>query len=123
MTKFSFLPVKKLSSAQFNDLELRYETEEVISLSSLDEMKLFVAMFGGTVKASKLSDITNVTSAWVIDKKLKVLDESSIENFYNHWLKKSQRQNDFGEFCQLVSFNSFLTTFNRAKYRVILQLD
>jgi len=121
LIKFSFLPLKKLTATQIE--EHRFDIEEVISLASVEQLKLLVQMFGSTLSKSDMTNITDANNVWLIDKKLKPQNEASIDSFYNQWLAKSKRENDFGEFCQLVSFNGFLTELNKAKYRVVLQLD
>lgn len=120
MIKFSFLPLKKLSTVQIE--EHRFDVEEVISLNSVEELKLLLDMFGSTLSSSEISNINGVSNVWTIDKKLKPQDEASIDSFYNQWLAKSKRDNDFGEFCQLVSFNSFITALNKGKFKVVMAL-
>ncbi|WP_435276548.1 hypothetical protein ACMAZF_06135 [Psychrobium sp. nBUS_13] len=120
MIKFSFLPLKKLSTVQIE--EHRFDVEEVISLNSVEDLKLLLGMFGSTLSSSELNNISGVSNVWIIDKKLKPQDEASIDSFYNQWLAKSKRDNDFGEFCQLVSFNSFIAVLNKGKFNVVLAL-
>lgn len=120
LIKFSFLPLKKLSTVHIE--EHRFDVEEVISLNSVEELKLLLEMFGSTLSTSELNNITDVSKVWIIDKKLKPQDEASIDSFYNQWLAKSKRDNDFGEFCQLVSFNSFITALNKGKFKVVMAL-
>ena len=120
MIKFSFLPLKKLSTVHIE--EHRFDVEEVISLNSVEELKLLLEMYGSTLSTSELNNITDVSNMWIIDKKLKPQDEASIDSFYNQWLAKSKRDNDFGEFCQLVSFNSFITALNKGKFKVVMAL-
>lgn len=120
LIKFSFLPLKKLSAVQIE--EHRFDVEEVISLHSVEELKLLLDMFGSTLSTSEIANITDVSKVWTIDKKLKPQDEASIDSFYDQWLAKSKRDNDFGEFCQLVSFNSFVTTLNKGKFKVVMAL-
>lgn len=120
MIKFSFLPLKKLSAAHIN--EHRFDIEEVISLASVEELKLLLNMYGSTLSESDLNNVAGVSHVWLIDKKLKPQNEASIDSFYNQWLAKSKRDNDFGEFCQLVSFNSFITALNKGKFKVVMAL-
>jgi hypothetical protein len=100
---------------------MRYELEEVISLSSVDELKLFISLFGAKLTQSALSEVENVDVIWVLSGKFKVLSEVELDSFYQDWLRKSQRDNNMDEFCQLVSFNSFLITLNKGKHKVVLQ--
>jgi hypothetical protein len=118
---FSFLPLKKFTTDILNSLEMRYELEEVISLSSVDELKLFISLFGAKLTQSALSEVENVDVIWVLSGKFKVLSEVELDSFYQDWLRKSQRDNNMDEFCQLVSFNSFLITLNKGKHKVVLQ--
>ena len=102
--------------------EHRVDIEEVISIHSVEELKLLLDMFGSSLSTSELSNIAGVSRVWIIDKKLKSQNEVSIDSFYNQWLAKSKRENDFGEFCQLVSFNSFITALNKGKFKVVMEL-
>lgn len=121
MIQFSFLPLKKLSNTILNQLESRYELEEVISLNSFKELSIFVSLFGGKLVENAMDDIVDVEQLWVITGQLKQVNESQLDNFYKQWLDKSKRENNIDEFCQLVSFNSFLSLLNKAKYGVVLQ--
>ena len=103
--------------------EHRVDIEEVISLHSVEELKLLLDMFGSSLSTSGLRNIAGVSRVWIIDKKLKSQNEASIDSFYNQWLAKSKRENDFGEFCQLVSFNSFITALNKGKFKVVMELE
>jgi len=118
---FSFIPLKKLTTDVLNSLEERYELEEVITLNSVDELKLFISLFGAKLTQSTLSDVEEVDMTWLISGKLKALDETQLDGFYQGWLDKSKRANNMDEFCQLASFNSFVALFNKAKHKVVLQ--
>ncbi|MGB0833719.1 MAG: hypothetical protein ACPGR2_04305 [Psychrobium sp.] len=122
MIKFSFVPLKKLSAAQLNDIDYRVESEEIITLASETELVMLMEMFDSNLTKTELAGVDDVGSIWLIDKKLKPQTEASIDSFYNQWLAKSKRDNDFGEFCQLVSFNSFISALNKGKVKVVMAL-
>ena len=121
MIQFSFIPLKKLTTDALNSLETRYELEEVVTLDSVKQLHLFVSCFGGTTNEEALKDVIDVDATWRISGKLKPLNESEIDRFYQQWLASSKRENNIDEFCQIVSFNSFLLVFNKAKFKVVLQ--
>ncbi len=121
MIQFSFIPLKKLTTDVLNSLETRYELEEVVTLDSVKQLHLFVSCFGGTTNGEGLKDVIDVDAIWRISGKLKPLSESELDRFYQHWLVTSKRENNIDEFCQIVSFNSFLLVFNKAKFKVVLQ--
>lgn len=123
MIKFSFVPLKKLSATQLNDIDYRVESEEVITLASETELVMLMEMFGSTLTKTELAGVEGAGAIWLIDKKLKPQTEATIDSFYNQWLAKSKRENDFGEFCQLVSFNSFIGALNKGKVKVVMALD
>jgi len=118
---FSFIPLKKLSTELLNSLETRYELEEVISLNSYEELKLYVSLFGGKLADSTLSNIEEVDQSWIITGKLKVLNEVELDGFYKQWLIKSGRDNTMDEFCQVASFSNFVIQLNKAKHKVVLK--
>jgi len=118
---FSFVPLKKLATQVLNSLEERYELEEVITLNSIDELELLVSLFGGKITSSTLNDVEEVDMIWVISGRLKALNETQFDSFYQAWLVKSKRENNMDEFCQLASFNSFVAVLNKAKHKVVLQ--
>lgn len=116
------MPLKKLPATQLNDIDYRVESEEVITLASETELVMLMDMFGSTLTKTELAGVEGAGSIWLIDKKLKPQTEASIDSFYNQWLAKSKRNNDFGEFCQLVSFNSFIGALNKGKVKVVITL-
>lgn len=117
------MPLKKLSATQLNDIDYRVESEEVITLASETELVMLVEMFGSTLTKTELAGVEDAGIIWLIDKKLKPQTEATIDSFYNQWLAKSKRDNDFGEFCQLVSFNSFISALNKGKVKVVMALS
>lgn len=121
MIQFSFLPLKQLTNTLLNELETRYELEEVISLNSSKELALFVSLFGGKLVKNAMNDIVDVDELWLISGKLREVSESHLDSFYQQWIGKSGRANNIDEFCQLVSFNSSLSQLNKAKHRVVLK--
>lgn len=121
MINFSFIPLKKLSLDILNSLDTRYELEEVISLNSSDELSLYIKLLGGKLIESSLTDIEEVDKSWTISGKLKILQETELDDFYQKWLSKSGRENNMDEYCQIISLNSFLVTLNKAKNKVVLQ--
>lgn len=121
MIHFSFIPLKKLSAELLNSLETRYELEEVVSLGSFEQLKLYVSLFGGKLTQSALGSLEEVDQSWILTGKLKVLNEAELDGFYKQWLSKSGRKNNMDEFCQLASFSNFVTQLNKAKHKVILQ--
>jgi len=118
---FSFIPLKKLSKDVLNSLDTRYELEEVISLNSSDELKLYIKMLGAKLTESPLTDLEGVDKSWVISGKLNVLKDNEMDDFYQQWLSKSGRENNMDEYCQVISLNSFFITLNKAKQKVVLQ--
>ena len=93
----------------------------MVTLDSVKQLHLFVSCFGGTVNVEGVKDVIDVDAIWRISGKLKPLNESELDRFYQQWLASSKRENNIDEFCQIVSFNSFLLDFNKAKFKVVLQ--
>ncbi|NRA55138.1 MAG: hypothetical protein HRU23_13420 [Gammaproteobacteria bacterium] len=121
MIQFSFIPLKKLTTDALNSLETRYELEEEVKLDNVQQLHLFVSCFGGKMNEEGLKDVTDVDAIWRISGKLKPFSESELDSFYEKWLALSKRENNIDEFCQMVSFNSFLLELNKAKFKVVLQ--
>jgi len=118
---FSFVPLQKLDLVILNNLEERYEIEDGLTLSSTDELKIFVDLLGGKLTESPFEKLLEVDASWLITDALKPVCENEFDSFYQKWLELTGRDNNMDEYGQLICFNSFVGKLNQATHKVVLQ--
>jgi len=118
---FSFVPLQKLDLITLNNLEERYEIEDVLSLSSSDELKIIVELLGGKLDKSPFENLKEVDASWLITGLLNPICENEFDSFYQKWLGLTGRDNNMDEYGQLMCFNSCVGKLNQATHKVVLQ--
>ena len=121
MIHFSFVAAPTLENDFLDDLESRIEAQETISLESLEELAVLLKTYGVKIQHSDSLEVKDALNCWMLNDSLSELTQEEFDDFYEHWLKVTNRDNNMDEYGQLICFNSFIGRLNQAKYKVVLQ--
>ena len=125
MVHFNFIAGNKFELDDFKSIDKfveSYSVFQTVFLKNEEELTLLLKLLGiEEINSQKLSN-SEFSKYWDLSNfKVPEFNEKQFDEFYENWIKDSNRENSMDEYGSLIFLQGLSQKWNNLAYRIIVQ--